>query len=458
MSTGALHALAPFHLVHVGGIGMSALARILHAEGIPVSGSDPKETNSTQALRSLGIDVRVPPDPAAIPEDATIVLSSAARDDNPDVLAARTRGLPMIHRSQLLALLTRGAPTIAVAGTHGKTTTTAMTLGILRDTGADPSFVVGSELGGEGINAARGIGEHWVVEADESDGSLLWLSPDIAIVTNLEPEHLDHYADLAELTDTFRAWLATMPEQGRVIACADDAGAAAIGRADDGYGFDAGNARLTEIAGTLTLRIEHETVKLDLPVPGAHNARNAAAAVLAAYRTGVPVADAVEALRTFGGTRRRFERRGEAAGVTVIDDYAHHPTEITATLRAARARLPPGGRIIALFEPHLFSRTVHLGAPLGAALATEADLVAILPIEPSRERPVDGVTSRIVLDGALAAAPRRTIGWCASRADAVAWVLHHARSGDLVLTLGAGGITTLGDELLAALGQRRRMR
>ena len=454
-----LAALAPFHLIHVGGIGMSALARILVADGIPVSGSDPKETGQTIALRALGVPVAIPGDVAAIPAGATIVVSSATRPDNPELIAARERGLVVLHRSQLLALLVRGHPTIAVSGTHGKTTTTAMIVHILRTAGLDPTFIVGSELVDPATNAQRGSGDWSIVEADESDGSLLSLAPDVAVLTNLEPEHLDHYAGIEELTETMRAWIAGVQPDGCVVACVDDPGARAV---IDGartptrtYGFDAGDARLVRIDGTTVLELDGSAHRLELAAPGAHNARNAAAAVLAAQQAGVDPASAVRALATFTGTRRRFEAKGTTGSIRIIDDYAHHPTEIAATLQAARDVTRERGRIIALFEPHLYSRTMHLGADMGAALAHGADLVAILPIDGSREADVPSVTSRIVLDGALAAEPRRIVAWCANRDDAVRWVMRHADDDDLILTIGAGGITTLGPELLSELEKRR---
>lgn len=454
----AVRALAPIHLIHVGGIGVSALARLLLADGTAASGSDPKPTPQTAALAALGMRVAIPAEPHAIPADATIVVSSAIKRDNPELREAHASGRPILHRAQLLTLLANtGRPTIAVSGTHGKTTTSAMITHILASTGADPTFVVGSELAGSGVNAGRGTGAWSVVEADESDGSLCWLSPDVAVLTNLEPEHLDHYAGIDELTETMRAWIANVRPGGIVIACSDDPGARHVLEQLPAtlpirtYGTDAGDARIVVLAGTVTVHVDGEVHRLELPVPGIHNARNATAAILACAHAGIPVADAVAALASFAGTRRRFERRGIAAGITVIDDYAHHPSEIAATLSAARSLLPERGRILAIFEPHLYSRTRHLGAALGAALVAGADLVAILPIEGSREAPVEGVTSRIVLDGALAADPRATVADCPTREDAIAWVRAHARAGDLLLTLGAGGITTLGPELLAAL-------
>lgn len=454
-----LAALAPFHLIHIGGIGMSALARILIADELAVSGSDPKETAQTTALRALGVPIAIPSDVDAIPAGATIVVSSAIRADNPELVAARERGLVILHRSQLLALLVRGRPTIAISGTHGKTTTTGMLIHILRSAGLDPTFVVGSELVEPATNAQRGTGDWCIVEADESDGSLLSLAPHVAVVTNLEPEHLDHYRGIDELTDTMRAWVAGVQPDGCVIACADDPGARTVlvgaSVPVQTYGLDAGDARLVRIAGATVLELDGDAHRLELTAPGAHNARNAAAAVLAARVAGVDPATAVRALTSFRGTRRRFEARGAVGSIRIIDDYAHHPTEIAATLQAAREVSRDRGRVIALFEPHLYSRTMHLGAEMGAALAHGADLVAILPIDGSREAEVPEITSRIVLDGVLAAEPRRIVAWCAHRDDAVRWVIRHAGDEDLILTIGAGGITTLGTELLAALEKRR---
>ncbi|MFL6267625.1 MAG: UDP-N-acetylmuramate--L-alanine ligase [Actinomycetes bacterium] len=459
------------HLVGVGGAGMSGLARLLLAAGHRVTGSDRSESATLEALRALGAEVWAGHDGARLGRPDLVVASTAIRPANPELVAARILGVPVLGRAQLLALLMAGKVGIAVAGTHGKTTTTGMVVAILEAAGLDPSFAVGGDFKTSGINAAAGTGPHFVAEADESDGSFLLYRPEIAIITNVEPDHLDHYGSVAAVEAAFEEFCRRVLPGGLVVACGDDPGVReVVGRvaADlvardvqvrfygtgpdndvrlidleltpDGVRFglreqgSAGSEALT--VGPLTLR-----------VPGAHNALNAAAAWTVSRYLGVDGAQALAALATFGGTRRRFEAKGEAAGVRVVDDYSHHPTEVAAALASARS-VVGSGRVIAVFQPHLFSRTRIFATDFGAALSL-ADRVAVLDVYAAREDPEPGVTGELITDQVRL--PAADVAFCPEPADAVAAVVGWARPGDLVLTIGAGDVTALGPQILRAL-------
>lgn len=447
----------PIHLIGAGGVGMSALARILLARGEAVSGSDLKPSPGLVALGALGARVHIGHDASNVAGAHTVVVSSAIREHNPELVAARARGIPILHRAQLLAALMRGRRPLLVSGTHGKSTTTSMIALILQATGMDPTFVIGGDLNERGTNAHDGAGAWFVAEADESDSSLLWFTPEIAVVTNVEAEHLDHYRDEDEIRDTFRTFIANVTTGGQAVICADDVGARVVAEnaACDvvTYGLDAGQWRAMRTATKEHQRLE---VSLDgrvvgelvLPVPGAHNARNALGAIAASTLAGATFEAAAAALSSFGGVGRRFQTRGRIRDVAVIDEYAHHPTEVSAAIQAARERTD--GKVIAVFQPHLYSRTQHLGAALGAALA-EADIVVVLPIYGAREDPQPGVTSTLVVDGALAVRASADVTAIHRRAEVAAYVARRAEAGDLVLTMGAGDVTMLGPEILRAL-------
>lgn len=450
--------LGPVHMIGIGGVGMSAIAKVLLARGVAVSGSDSKELPSMAALRALGARIAATYDAANLDDPATVVVSSATRAGNPELVAARARGIPVLHRAQVLAMLMRSRRGIAVSGTHGKTTTTAMIALIMQRAGLDPSFLVGGDLNEPGTNAYDGDGDWLVAEADESDGSLLWLAPEIAVVTNIEAEHLDHYRDEDEVRETFGAFMAGVRDGGAVVACADDAGVRAVVPRAQGrvvtYGIEAGEWRAERLAvegrgQTMRVSRDGEVVgEARLAVPGSHNARNALAAIAATTEAGVGFADAADALAAFTGVRRRFQVRGEADGVVVVDDYSHHPTEVRAALEAAREQAPR--RIVAVFQPHLYSRTEIFGAALGDALGA-ADVVVVTDVYGAREEPRPGVTGKIVVDGVLASSPRARVAYLPRRGDIAPYVAERARPGDLVLTIGAGDVTMLGDEILRAL-------
>ena len=454
--------LGPVHLIGIGGAGMSALAKVLIARGVRVSGSDMKESPDLAALRALGARIVVGHDPSNLGDAETVVVSSAIRASNAELRAAEVAGVRVLHRAQLLAILMRDRRGIAVAGTHGKTTTTSMIALVLQRAGLDPSFLVGGEVNERGTNAHDGAGEWLVAEADESDGSFLWLAPEIAVVTSIEADHLDYYKDEVEVRDTFLAFMENVSPDGAIVGCIEDPGVRAlaprVGRRLITYGLNEGNwtAERGAANGEQTLLVSHdggEPFTLRIPVPGAHNALNALAAVAVATEVGVAPSVIADALGKYGGVRRRFERRGLAAGVTVVDDYAHNPSKVRAVLAAAREQTP--GRVVAVFQPHLYSRTRHLGKDLGAALAT-ADLVVVTDVYGAREDPQPGITGKIVVDGVLDAEPRRRVAYLPKRGDIVPYIAERALSGDLVLTIGAGDVTMLCDDILISLEARAR--
>jgi UDP-N-acetylmuramate--alanine ligase len=454
--------LSAVHFVGVGGAGMSALARVLLARGATVSGSDIKESRALAALRALGARIQVGHREQNIEGARTVVVSTAIPPTNPEAAAARANDVPILQRAQVLALLMRERRGIAISGTHGKTTTTSMIAMVLRHAGLDPTFLIGGDLNETGTNAHHGSGAWLVAEADESDGSLLWLAPEIAVVTNIEADHLDYYRDLTAIRQTFLAFLAGVRFGGAVVACADDEGVRSIlpqvGGTTITYGLSAGARWRAEPIergpGGQRARIFDGDVAvgdLTLAVPGEHNLRNALAAIAVADLAGIPFGVAAEELAQFGGVQRRFQYRGAAAGVAIVDDYAHHPTEVRAALASAREM--GWARVIAVFQPHRYSRTAHLGADLGAALAT-ADLAVVLDVYGAGEHPQPGVTGKTVLDGLLDARPGIRAAYLPYRTDVPGYVVAAARPGDLVMTIGAGDVTMLADELLLALIDR----
>jgi len=427
------------HFVGIGGAGMSGLALVARALGAEVTGSDRAESSYTERLRAAGIAPLVGHDAANVPAGAEVVYSTAIGPENPERAAAQGRE---IHRGELLGEVTALRPTIAVAGTHGKTTTASMIVHVLRECGLDPGYLVGGEVRSTGANAGWGAGEWLVVEADESDRSMLRLHPEVAVVTNVEVDHHATYASLAEVREAFRAFLAQSARQ----VVWDRPAVRAL--APDPVAFDVPEPRLGPDGVAFAWR-GHE---VHLGVPGAHNALNAAAALEAARLAGADPAGAVRALAGFRGAGRRFERLGAtAAGAVVYDDYAHHPTEVRATLEAARTLDPR--RLVAAFQPHLYSRTRELAAGFGAALAL-ADVIVVTEIYPARERAEDfpGVSGLDVARAAADAAHGRPVHWAPSFDDAEPVLRRLLAEGDLCLVLGAGPIDALGRRLVAAGG------
>jgi UDP-N-acetylmuramate--alanine ligase len=394
-----------FWFVGIGGAGMSALALVAHAWGAKVGGSDRERSSYVERLEAAGVPVTIGHQAGNVPDDAEVIVSSAIAPDNPEVTRAR-----VTKRGELLAELVALTPSIVVAGAHGKTTTTAMIAFVLDRLGLDPAFVIGGEIPQLGGNGRAGEG--WLVaEGDESDRSLESLRPQIAVVTNVDLDHHATFASEAEVRELFERWLAEAP-------------AAVRGE-------------------------ELEPVALALGVPGEHNRRNAAAALAALELAGVPRKEAERVLREFTGAGRRFERRGEARGVRVYDDYGHHPREIAATLAAARAAVG-SGRVLVVFQPHLYSRTRHLAHELAGAL-TAADAVAVTSVYAAREEPVEGVEGRLVVEALVAERPGMPVAWAPELEDAVRFVSRRARPGDLVLTIGAGDVERAGPLLLEEL-------
>ncbi|HUG88280.1 MAG TPA: UDP-N-acetylmuramate--L-alanine ligase [Actinomycetota bacterium] len=443
------------HLVGVGGAGMSGIARLLLARGIAVSGSDLKDSPGLALLRGAGAEVTIGHRADNLGSADVVVVSTAIAPGNPEVVAARERGLPVLARAQVLAALMRERRGIAIAGTHGKTTTTSMAAVIFERAGLDPTYVVGGDLNESGSNARSGAGEYFVAEADESDGSFLLLDPEIAVVTNVEADHLDFYRDEEEVESAFTAFCR---RADRVIACGDDPGVrrvleAAAVRATT-YGTAAGNdVRLEDvetsaIGARCVVVANGDRVELTLAIPGRHYLLNATGAMLAARAVGVSLETAARALRSFTGVRRRFESRGNARGASFIDDYAHHPTEISATLGAARSVEP--ARLVAVFQPHRFTRTEVLWRELGRSLA-DADLVVVTDVYGAGEMPVPGVTGKLLVEALLDRAPRARVVYLPSRADVGPFLAGEVREGDLVLTLGAGDVTMVADETLSRI-------
>jgi UDP-N-acetylmuramate--alanine ligase len=429
------------HFVGIGGAGMSGLALVAHSLGAQVTGSDRAAGSPyTGPLKALGIEPAIGHDAANVPPDAEVIVSSAIPPSNPEREIARERGQRELHRADLLGEMTRLKPTIAISGTHGKTTTSSMLVHALRGCGLDPSYLVGGEVRSTGANAGWGSGEWLVVEADESDRSLLKLSPKIAVVTNAELDHHATYGSLRDVQATFAEFIA-LAEQAVVW---DRPELVALAGAVPVTAYDVPAPELGE-GGS---RFELDGVQVVLGVPGAHNALNAAAALTACGLAGADPAAAAAALADFTGAGRRFERLGTtAAGALVVDDYAHHPTEVRATIEAARTL--GAKRIVAAFQPHLFSRTLHAAREFGAALAL-ADVVVVLDIYPARERPEDfpGVTGHLVAAAAADSAHGRPVAWLPGFDAAEAYLRETLREGDVLLTLGAGDVDSLGHRLL----------
>jgi UDP-N-acetylmuramate--alanine ligase len=438
---------------------MSGIARILLARGVPVSGSDRRDTATLLALRALGARVAVGHDPAHLGDADTVVVSTAIRADNPELVAARDRGLAVLPRAVALAAVMAGRRSVAVAGTHGKTSTTSMLTVAVQTCGVDPSFAIGGDLNESGSNAHAGEGDVFVAEADESDRSFLLLAPFGAIVTNVEADHLDNYGSLAAVEEAFDRFVGTVDPGGFVVVCADDPGAARLravatpGRMRTYGTADDADLRLRDLSvaqdgtGYTAVLDGIELGRVRIRVPGEHMALNSAAALLAGLELGLPARGLIEGLGRFGGVHRRFELKGVAGGVRVYDDYAHHPTEVAAQLRAARAVVGEG-RLVVAFQPHLYSRTREFAAGFGAALGL-ADDVVVMEVYGAREDPVPGVTGAMVAD-AVPLPPERVLfepSWSAA-APALA---DRARPGDLVLTMGAGDVSMIGPEVLEAL-------
>jgi len=472
--------LARVHMVGIGGAGMSAIARILADRGLPVSGSDAKASHALTGLTRLGVQTAVGHDAGnldLLPDGPTVlVVSTAIRPANPEVAEARRRGIPVVQRAVALAALMTGYRSVCVAGTHGKTSTTSMLTVALQGAGLDPSFAIGGELNESGSGAHHGTDDIFVVEADESDGSFLAFAPHGAIITNLEPDHLDHHGTARAYEAVFDEFVDRISPGGFVVLCLDDLGTRELrNRIADRpgiprvitYGFDAGaDLRITDHrshghGGTAGVQVAGDVdLLLHLDVPGAHMMTNAVAALAAGVALGVPAAAMVAGLARYTGVRRRFEYKGRAAGVSVYDDYAHHPTEVAAQLLAARSVLSANerpGRLVVVFQPHLYSRTVSFAREFAKALSA-ADVAVVLDIYGAREDPVPGVSgeliSTLISKDAAGSGSGAEVHYLPSLATAPASVAELVQPGDLLVTMGAGDVTMLGPVLLEYLERR----
>jgi UDP-N-acetylmuramate--alanine ligase len=446
------------HFVGIGGIGMSGIAEVLHNLGYLVSGSDSRESETTRRLASLGVRVVIGHQAENLGEADVVVRSSAVGQENAEVAAARQRLVPVIQRAEMLAELMRMKYGVAVAGTHGKTTTTSMVATVLARGGLDPTMVIGGRLNALGSNAKLGRGDFLVAEADESDGSFLKLSPTIAVVTTVDAEHLDYYRDLAHIQDTFVEFINKVPFYGMAVLCLDQENIQAllprVEKRYVTYGLRSQAdvlARDVEFAGmTSACRVfwKGELLgRLALNVPGLHNVYNALAAVVVGMDLDLRFEVIRDALADFTGVDRRFQVRGEAGGITVVDDYAHHPVELKATLNAAKDGF--GRRVIAVFQPHRYSRTQALLGEFSTAFY-QADRLFVTEIYPAGEAPIPGVSGRQIADG-VAGHGHRHVTYVADKSELAKAVLDQVAPGDMVLTLGAGDVWRVGEEILDRL-------
>ena len=452
----------PVHFVGAGGAGMCALAELLLRSGGQVSGCDLKDGQTLQDLVDLGATVHVGHDAAHTDDATALVVTSAVPATHPELLAAYERGIPVLKRAQALGAWVNQGTLLAIAGTHGKTTTTAMATEMLAAAGKEPTGLVGGRVSAWNGNLRFGSQDLFVVEADEYDRSFHTLTPDVAVVTSLEADHLDIYGDLGGVREGFLTFLRGLRPGGRVAICADDPGAssllAGLGAAGYSYGTSAGSQlRAVDVraaSGGLTFRVMEEGVdrgSFSLSIGGTHNLLNALGAAAAARHLGASWGEIRHGLTVFRGVSRRFERLGEAGGVTAVDDYAHHPTEIRAALQAMRDSYP-GKRLVAAFQPHLFSRTQDFCDDFGAALAS-ADIVWVTDIFPAREAPIPGVTGELVADAAREAGAT-DVRYHPQLDDLAAALADELDDGDLLVTLGAGSVGSVGPAVLQLLEAR----
>ena len=450
------------HLVGIGGSGMCGIAEILLKMGYEISGSDIRESPVTHRLEQMGAEIAYRHDPQNVHGADVVVVSSAIRPDNTEVLEAKNEKIIIIRRAEMLAELMRMKHGIAIAGTHGKTTTTSMVGEVLRVGGLDPTVVVGGIVRSIGSGASMGQGDYLVAEADEFDRSFLQLSPSIAVVTTIESEHLDCYRDIAEIKEAFLLFCNKVPFYGSAILCGDDESILSIlprlERKSMTYGLNANvdlRAKETYFSGTDSRYVAfwkgEKLGQVSLRVPGMHNVKNSLAAVLVGLELDIPFPTIAGALEGFTGVRRRFEIKGEVNGIMVVDDYAHHPTEIEASLRAAKEGW--NRRIIAIFQPHLYSRTQSFHQEFGRSFH-DSDVLFVTDIYPAREDPIEGVTGELVVRAARRQGLRR-VRYIAEMGEVAAAVLEVVEPGDIVITLGAGDIWKVGVEILAALAGDR---
>ena len=452
------------HLIGIGGSGMSGIAEILLNVGFTITGSDMRETDVTRHLADLGATITIGHSPENVCSCDAVVYSSAVRDDNTELATARERKIPVIKRPDMLAELMRMKYGICIAGTHGKTTTTSMTGLVLTRGNVDPTIIVGGRVTDFGSGAKIGKSHFLVLEADEYDRTFLKLTPVIAVVTNIDTDHLDCYRDLDDIREAFTTFVNKVPFFGAVIACIDDSGVQSILPAIERRLVTYGLSRQADIRAekivfsgmTSTFKVSafgRELGTASLNVPGYHNVRNALAALAVAIEMDVPFEMAAGALVDFVPVSRRYELKGTVAGVTVIDDYAHHPTEIIATLEGTRSGFD--NRIIAVFQPHLYSRTRDFHGEFGHAFLN-SDMLFVTGIFPAREEPIEGVTGKLIADAAVVAG-HRNVKYIEDGGELVRELVETVRPGDMVITIGAGDVHLLGTRLMEELGKSQRM-
>lgn len=442
------------HFIGIGGAGMSAIAKVLLEQGKHISGSDLKESRAARALELMGADIHVGHRADLVEGADAVVVSSAIPPTNPEVIRATELGLDIVARGEALSALLESSKAIVVAGTHGKTTTTSMIVSAFRHAGLDPTYLVGGGLNESSTNARSGSGEFTIVESDESDGSFLLLRPTIGVVTNIEIDHVDYWRSLDELMDAFRTFVANVSSDGTIVLPADlvQLAGSLDGKRRNaiivGEDLEARDITVTEIGSRFELVVGSGSAPVELSVPGSHNVANALSAAGACVAAGIPLHEVAEGLTAYRGVERRFQVKGRTREVTVIDDYAHHPTEVRATLAAAR----PGGfkRVVAVFQPHRYSRTRALAPEFGASF-DDADKVVVTDVYGAGEEPQPGVSGKLVADAICAHLPGRPVAYLPHRLELVDYLVGATRPGDAVLTLGAGDITAVGDELLARL-------
>ena len=446
------------HFVGIGGIGMSGIAEVLLNLGYKVSGSDLRESDTTQRLRDLGGEILISHRAENITAPHVVVISSAVKKDNVEVVAARDKQIPVIPRAEMLAELMRLKYGVAIAGAHGKTTTTSMVATLLAAGGVDPTVVIGGKLNSLGSNAKLGQGEFLVAEADESDGSFLKLSPAIVVVTNIDAEHLDYYRDINAIKDAFLAFINKVPFYGVSILCLDQQHIQSLlPKVEKRYltygmssqaDYQAKEVQLLPLGSRF--RVQNHTGDLgvfELAIPGLHNVSNSLAAIAVAREPEIDLEVIRASLKSFGGVQRRFQIKGEARGIMVVDDYGHHPTEVRATLAAAKAAL--GRRVVCLFQPHRYTRTKHLLEEFFTAF-NQADVVVIMDIYAAGEQPIEGVTGQSVFEGIKQYGHKDAVH-ISGREQVVDHLLGVLRPGDILLTLGAGDVWKLGEAVLERL-------
>jgi len=450
------------HFIGLGGAGMSGIARIMLAKGFAVSGSDKNDSSVLTSLKALGAKVFVGHIKENLADAQLVIISAAITENNPELVAAKQGGIPVVARANALAWLMSESTSVAVAGTHGKTTTTAMLTVALQSAGADPSFAIGGTINNAGTNAHSGSGSIFVAEADESDGSFLAYKPSGAIITNVELDHVDHFADEEAVFAVFEQFVDSIKPGGFLVACGDDSGVkhllSQIKRSDLKillYGEDSNNdfrldrINLAPTTSSAALTITGRKIgELNLAVAGKHNLLNAVAAFAAGSAMGIAEDKLITGLKSFTGTRRRFELKGEVAGVKVIDDYGHHPTEITVTLIAAK-NLAQSGRVLVVFQPHRYSRTAVFSHQFAEALAN-SDFTFLLEVYAASEQPIPGVSSLLIIKDMKSDQAK----FEPSMVQVVSEVAKMAKSGDVIITLGAGDVSSLGDPILQALANR----